>query len=262
MSIPSAARSWISRRIAASRQSEAETTFPAYRDAVPAWHERGSGKLFVRSDAIHWHDLTMKRLVCVLLAASLSVGPVVQSVAAAPDPEIPAVGANVGADYIIGPGDALQVFVWRNAELTITVPVRPDGKISTPLVGDMVAVGKTPSMLARDIESVLAEYIRSPEVNIIVTQPNSVFSQVKVIGEVAQQQSMGYREGLTVLHVVLQAGGLTQFAAGNRAHILRTENGQQRKIPVRLKDLLNKGDLEYDLPMLPGDVLVVPQSRF
>ena len=123
--------------------------------------------------------------------------------------------------YIIGPGDTVQVFVWRNPELSVTVPVRPDGKISTPLVEDLVAVGKTSSQLAREIEKVLAEYIRSPQVNIIVTNPVSTYSQVKVIGEVVTPQSVPYREGLTVLDVVLAVGGLTEFAAGNRAKIVR-----------------------------------------
>jgi polysaccharide export outer membrane protein len=180
----------------------------------------------------------------------------------APLPGSPAAGAGLGTNYLIGPGDIVQVFVWRNPELTVTVPVRPDGKISTPLVEDMIAVGKTPSILARDVEKVLAEYIRSPQVNVIVTQPNSVFSQIKVIGEVARPQSIGYREGLTVIDVVLQVGGLGTFAAGNRAHVLRAEGGHQKEIAVRLNDLLRKGDMKQNLPMLPGDVLVVPQSRF
>jgi len=164
--------------------------------------------------------------------------------------------------YIIGPGDTLQVFVWRNPDLSTTVPVRPDGKISTPLVEDMVAVGKTPSELARAIEKVLAEYVRSPQVNVIVTQPVSTFSQIKVIGQVLKPQSLPYREGLTVLDAVLSVGGVTQFAAGNRSKIVRTENGKQREIKVKLADLLNHGDLKENLRLKPGDVLVVPESFF
>ena len=110
----------------------------------------------------------------------------------------------VSPDYIIGPGDTIQVFVWRNPELTATVPVRPDGKVSTPLVEDMVAVGKNPSALARDIEKVLAEYVRSPQVNVIVTQPASAFSQVKIIGQVARPQALAYREGMTVMDAILR----------------------------------------------------------
>lgn len=165
-------------------------------------------------------------------------------------------------DYVIGPGDTLQIFVWRNPELTVTIPVRPDGKITTPLVRDMVAVGKTPSVLASDIEKVLAEYVRSPQVNVIVTQPASVFSQVKVIGQVAQPQSIAYRDGLTVLDAILAVGGLGPFAAGNRAKVVRTENGKTREIKVKLSALVNDGDMRQNIPLQPGDIVVVPESRF
>jgi len=174
----------------------------------------------------------------------------------APPPQV------VAPDYIIGPGDTLNVFVWRNPELTITVPVRPDGKISTPLVEDMVAVGKTPSELARDIEKVLGEFIRTPSVNVIVTGPTSMFSQIKVIGQVAQPQSVAYREGLTVLDVVLSVGGLTEFASGNRAKLIRKVDGKTVETKVRLDDLVNKGDMKQNLDVKPGDILVVPESFF
>jgi polysaccharide export outer membrane protein len=170
--------------------------------------------------------------------------------------------ATAGSEYIIGPGDSLQVFIWRNAELSATVPVRPDGKISTPLVEDMVAVGKTPSTLARDIEAVLSEYIRSPQVNVIVTNAVSTFSQVRVLGQVTTPQAVPYREGMTVLDAVLAVGGLGEFAAGNRGKIVRVEGGKQREIKVRIGDLVNKGDVSQNLPLKPGDVLVVPESRF
>lgn len=174
---------------------------------------------------------------------------------------VPAAG-KVSDDYIIGPGDTLQVFVWRNPELTATVPVRPDGRISTPLVEDMVAVGKTPSQLARDIEKVLGEYVRSPQINVIVTQPTSAFSQVRVIGQVAKPQSVAYRDGLTVLDAILAVGGLGPFAAGNRGKIVRIENGKSRDIKVKISDLVNDGDMRHNLPLKPGDVIVVPESRF
>jgi polysaccharide export outer membrane protein len=170
--------------------------------------------------------------------------------------------ATVGADYVIGPGDVLQVFVWRNPELTATVPVRPDGKVSTPLVEDMVAVGKNPSALARDIEKVLSDYVRSPQVNVIVTAPASVFSQVKVIGQVNKPQAIAYREGMTVLDAVLAVGGLAPFAAGNRARVMRNVDGKSTEIKVRLAALVNDGDMKQNLPLKPGDVLVVPESRF
>ena len=170
--------------------------------------------------------------------------------------------SKVSDDYMIGPGDTIQVFVWRNPELTTTVPVRPDGKITTPLVQDMVAVGKTPSLLARDIEKVLAEYVRTPQVNVIVTQPTSAFSQVKIIGQVVRPQSIAYRDGLTVLDAVLAVGGLGPFAAGNRGKVVRTENGKPREIKVKIASLVNDGDLKHNIQLQPGDVIVVPESMF
>jgi polysaccharide export outer membrane protein len=179
------------------------------------------------------------------------------------DSHMPPMAASaVTPDYRIGPGDTLQIFVWRNPELTQSVPVRPDGKISTPLVEDMVAVGKTPSQLARDIEGVLAEYIRSPQVNVIVTNPVSAFSQVKVIGQVTNPQSLPYREGMRVLDAILAAGGLTEFAAGNRGKIVRKVDGKDTEIKVKVEDLVNKGAMKYNFELKPGDVIVVPQSFF
>ena len=154
------------------------------------------------------------------------------------------------------------MFVWQNPELTTTVPVRPDGKISTPLDEDMAAVGKTPSQLARDIEKVLSEYVRTPHVNVIVTQPASAFSQVKVIGQVTHPAAVPYREGMTVLDAVLAVGGLSTFAAGNRAHLVRMEGGRQKNIRVKVDSLVNGGDMTQNLPLRPGDVLVIPESRF
>lgn len=169
---------------------------------------------------------------------------------------------HVADDYIIGPGDSLQIFVWRNPELSVTIPVRPDGKISTPLVENMVAVGKSPSKLARDIEVVLAEFVRSPQVNVIVGDAASTYSQVKVVGQVRTPQALPYREGLRVLDIVLASGGLTDFAAPNRARIVRLDNGKSVETRVKLGDLLNDGDLSQNLELKPGDVLIVPQSRF
>lgn len=165
-------------------------------------------------------------------------------------------------DYIIGPGDVLDIFVWQNKDLSVTVPVRPDGKISTPLDEDMVAVGKTPSQLARDIEQKLSQYVRSPQVNVIVTTPTSVFSQVKVIGQVNHPQAIAYRDGMTVLDAILQVGGLTEYAAGNRARIVRMVDGKEQDIPVRISALVNSGEMSQNLLLKAGDVLVVPESRF
>jgi polysaccharide export outer membrane protein len=176
--------------------------------------------------------------------------------------ETPPPAPSVPDNYKIGPGDTLKVYVFQNEELSATVPVRPDGKISTPLVEDMVAVGKTPSLLARDIEKSLAEYVKAPKVNVVVMVAVSVFSQVKVIGQVKTPQALPYREGMTVLDAVLAVGGLGQFAAGNRAHVVRTENGKQTEIKVKLDALVNNGDMKQSVPLKPGDVLVVPETRF
>ena len=164
--------------------------------------------------------------------------------------------------YIVGPGDVLKVFVWRNPDLSVTVPVRPDGKISTPLDEDMVAVGKTPGQLAHDIANKLSEYVRSPHVNGIVIKPASVFSQVKVIGQVTHPEAIAYRSGMKVLDAILAVGGLTEYAAGNRARIVRMVDGTEKDIPVHLSSLVNEGDMSQNLPLKPGDVLVVPESRF
>jgi polysaccharide export outer membrane protein len=174
----------------------------------------------------------------------------------------PAVSAVDPNQYRIGPGDQLQVFVWNHPDLSQTLPVRPDGQISTPLVENMVAVGKTPSQLARDVETVLAEYVRSPTVNIIVTQPVSLLSQVQVVGQVAHPASVAYHEGMKVLDVMLEVGGLGPFAAGKRAKIVRKENGVPKEISVNLTRLLDKGDMSQNVELKPGDVLVVPQSLF
>jgi len=202
-------------------------------------------------------------LVPAVLLASLAMGQDAAAPAPQPAEVTPAIpAAGVSPNYVIGPGDTLQVYVWRNPELTTTIPVRPDGKISTPLVEDMIAVGKTPSILARDIEKVLGEYVRSPQVNIIVTQPVSTFSQVKVIGQVTHPQALPFREGMTVLDAVLAVGGLAPYAAGNRAKIIRKENGKSREIKVKLDNVVNKGDLAGNMLLIPGDVLVVPESVF
>ena len=209
----------------------------------------------------------MRRLSVLTLAGWLVVSPLIISCASGPTVELPptpsqASAKAASADYIIGPGDTLQVFVWRNPELSVTVPVRPDGKISTPLVENMVAIGKSAQQLSRDMEGVLSEYVRSPKVNIIVTTAASAFSLVKVVGQVARPQAIPYREGMTILDAVLSVGGLSQFASGNRARIVRIVNGQEQVIHVKLTDLMNNGDIHENVPLKPGDVVVVPQSMF
>ena len=192
-------------------------------------------------------------LVCALVVACAAAGNAGQAPA-------PAVSA-VAPDYMIGPGDVLQIFVWRNPELTVTVPVRPDGRVSTPLNEDMVAVGKTPSVLARDIEKVLGEFIRSPQVNVIVTTPVGSLTQVKAVGQIKNPQGVAFREGMRVLDLLLASGGMTDYAAGNRAKIVRSVNGRSTDLPVKLANLVNKGDMSQNVELKAGDVLVVPQSR-
>jgi polysaccharide export outer membrane protein len=167
------------------------------------------------------------------------------------------------AEYRIGPGDSLQIFVWNHPELSVTVPVRPDGMISTPLIENMRADGKTPSQLARDMETALSEYVRTPTVNVIVTQFVGTYGDsIRVVGQAQTPQSLPYRANMTVLDVMIAVGGLAEFAAGNRAYIIRREGDQEVKIPVRLNSLLNSGDTSANVPMRPGDVLIIPESRF
>lgn len=163
-------------------------------------------------------------------------------------------------EYTIGPGDMLNVVVWRHEEITTTIPVRPDGKISTPLVDDMLASGKTPSELALDMEVVLSEYLRTPEVSIIVTGQGAS-NQIQVVGEVLTPQALSYREGVKVLDVVVSAGGLTEFAAGHKAHVVRQSLDGNIKCRVNLRDLMS-GDMSSNILVFPGDVLVVPESSF
>jgi polysaccharide export outer membrane protein len=166
--------------------------------------------------------------------------------------------------YLIGPGDTLQVFVWRNPDLTTTVPVRPDGRISVPLIEDLVVTGKTSTQIARDVEQKLQTYVQDPIVTVIVSNFVGPFTQqVRVVGEATQPQAIPYRDNMSVLDVMIASGGLTRFAAGNRAVIARNiGNGQTKEIRVRLSDLLKDGDLAANMPMAPGDVLIVPQSWF
>jgi len=167
------------------------------------------------------------------------------------------------SNYRIGPGDSLEVFVWRNPEISKTVSVRPDGKISTPLVEDMVAGGKTPTQLARDMEEVLAVYIKAPSVNVIVSGFQGVpEEQVRVVGQAANPQAVPYREGMTVLDVIISVGGLGEFASGNRAKIVRRIDGRTVEYRVRLDDLINDGDISQNVAIRPGDILIIPEAFF
>ena len=178
-------------------------------------------------------------------------------------PPAAAVSYDPSPDYFIGPLDSLSIFVWRNPELSQTVPVRPDGRISIPLVEDLVASGKTPTQLGKDIEEQLKKFVQDPIVTVIVTSFNGPFSrQVRVVGEAAHPQAIPYRDNMTLLDVMIASGGLTLYAAGNRSTIVRTVDNKETAFRVRIADLIKDGDVSANVQMLPGDVLIIPQAWF
>ncbi len=177
-------------------------------------------------------------------------------------PPAPASAATPDYKYVIGPLDVVNIVVWRNPELSMTVPVRPDGRISTPLVEDVPALGKNPEQLGRDLEKALSKYIRDPVVTVIVSNfVGPTTEQIRIIGEAAKPQAVAYRQNMTVLDVMIVVGGLTDFADGNRAVLVRgSEQGKQYR--VRLSDLVRRGDISANVDMRPGDVIIIPQSWF
>ncbi|MCC7282327.1 MAG: polysaccharide export protein [Acetobacteraceae bacterium] len=195
----------------------------------------------------------------VLLAAAIS------ACAGPSRPPATPVETSRAPDYVIGPGDQLQVAVYRMPELSATLPVRPDGRLSLPLIPDIQAAGKTPTQLAKEVETQLRQYVRDPTVSVMVTSftgmPNL---QVRIIGEAAQPMAIPYVEGMTVLDVVIRAGGLTRYASGNRAEIIRRAgaDAQPQSIRVHLSDLIRDGDISQDIAMRPGDTLIIPQGWF
>jgi polysaccharide export outer membrane protein len=165
--------------------------------------------------------------------------------------------------YLIGPGDQVDVFVWGNPDLSATVPVRPDGMITTPLVEDVPASGKTPTELARVMEKRLAKYIRNPVVTVIVTGFVGLYSeQIRVVGEAAKPQSLPFKKDMTLLDVMIAVGGLTDYAAGNSATLVRTVDGKRKQYRVRLDDLLKDGDITANVDMMPGDIVIIPEAWF
>ena len=170
-----------------------------------------------------------------------------------------------GEEYVIGPLDDLTIFVWRNPELGAKVQVRPDGRITTPLITDMPAVGKTPKMLAEDIKLALTQYIENPLVSVIVNNFSGTFSQqVRIVGATEKPASIPYRANMTLLDAMIAVGGLSEYAAGNRARLVRfdKESGKQKEFQVRLGDLLKKGDTRANVMLAPGDVIIIPESMF
>ncbi len=180
-------------------------------------------------------------------------------------PEAPSTTAASTApkDYLIGPGDQLEIFVWRNPDLTTKVPVRPDGRISIPLIDDLQAAGKTPTQLGKDIQARLANYVQDPLVTVIVTGFLGPFGeQIRIVGAGVTPRAIPYRENMTVLDAIIEVGGLSQLAAGNNAKIWRRSAKENNVFKVRLNDLLKDGDLSANVSLVPGDVIIVPQSWF
>src|SRR5690348_8469534 len=208
----------------------------------------------------------MKDFSRTVVIWSLILAALTALVACSGQPTLPpakAAGYDPSPDYFIGPLDTLNIFVWRNPELSETLPVRPDGRISIPLIEDLPAAGKTPTQLARDIETRLKRYVQDPIVTVIVTAFNGPYArQVRVIGEAAHPQAIPYRENMTLLDVMIAVGGLTQFAAGNRGAVVRTVNDKETSFRVRIADLVKDGDVSANVQMLPGDVLIIPQAWF
>ena len=171
--------------------------------------------------------------------------------------------ASTSSDYLIGPGDSLQIFVWDHDDLSTAVEVRPDGRISTPLVEDLQAAGRTPTQLARDIETVLKDYVRTPVVTVIMQGfVGEGAQQIRVVGQAVAPMALQYKQEMTILDVMIQVGGLSEFAAGNKAKLVRKTADGDVEIRVRLDDLLNDGDINQNVKMMPGDVLIIPQSFF
>ena len=199
----------------------------------------------------------MKRIVLSLAAVAILAG-----CASSNQPAAPATVAAPDYKYLIGPGDNLNIQVWRNPELTATVPVRPDGKVSSPLIEDLVAMGKNPTQLSREIEQQLKKFIQDPVVTVIVTSfvgPHS--EQVRIVGSAARPSALPFRQSMTVLDAMIAVGGITEFASGNRAVLVRAADGG-KQYNLRLKDLLRSGDISANADLRPGDVIIIPEGWF
>ena len=218
-------------------------------------------KIFIRVGNAGWAQKVHRILLGALSAATVIS---MAGCGGAPElPPAPPASSLPSAEYRIGPGDSLNIFVWRNPELTVTVPVRPDGRVSIPLVEDVVAIGKTPTALAREYEQRLSKYIREPLVTVIVTGfVGPIPDQVRIIGEAAQPRSLPYRTDMTVLDAIIAVGGLTRYAAGNDSIIVRNVNGVQTTYAVHLRDLIRDGDITSNVALQPGDILIIPQRLF
>ncbi|WP_260923656.1 XrtA/PEP-CTERM system exopolysaccharide export protein [Novosphingobium sp. 9] len=210
------------------------------------------------------------RFASILAASALASTALTGCATTAKAPQLPpasfvAMQEGPGEEYRIGPLDNLTIFVWRNPELSAKVQVRPDGRITTPLISDMPAVGKTPAMLAEDIRLQLSQYIEDPLVSVIVDSFSGTFSQqIRVVGATEKPASIPYRANMTVLDAMIAVGGLSEYAAGNRARLIRFDktSGKQKEYALRLSDLLKKGDSKANVMLQPGDVIIIPESMF
>lgn len=207
--------------------------------------------------------LTTAMLTCVALSLSGCLQELRDSMWSSREPAPKESTVAKDWTYRIGPGDSLSIFVWRNPELSQTVAVRPDGKFSTPLVKEFLATGKTPPQLAVELEKLLGEYVRDP----LVTVTPSGFvgeyeDQVRVVGEATRPTATPYKKNMTILDLMIQVGGLTEFAAGNRAVLVRYTGGKEEEYKVRLNDLVKDGDISANVAMQPGDILIVPEAWF
>ncbi len=208
--------------------------------------------------------MTRLRLWAGVLGAALLAGCATRLPELPPSPGVPPSTSDPSRyTYLIGPGDSLNIFVWHNPDVSTTVTVRPDGKITTPLVEDLLVAGKTPTQVAREIEKRLATYIKEPMVTVMVDDFAGPYSeQVRVLGAAAKPQALPYRRGMTLADVMVAVGGLNEFAAGNRARLIRFVDGQRREFRVRIDDLLKDGDISANVDLLPGDVIVIPEAWF
>ena len=206
-------------------------------------------------------SVSVLRRVCGLAAVVLAAA-LLPACSSMKYPAAPQTAATPDHKYLIGPLDTLNIIVWRNPELSLTVPVRPDGRISTPLVEDLVAQDRNPTDLARDIEKALSKYTRDPVVTVVVTTfVGAASEQIRVIGEATRPAAIPYRQNMTVLDVMIAVGGLTDFADGNGAVLVRAKD-EGKSYGVRLSDLIKRGDISANVEVRPGDVLIIPQSWF
>jgi polysaccharide biosynthesis/export protein len=211
--------------------------------------EGGAWRIWSSSVAVGLVGLLLLSAGSAALAAAPAMGP--------------ATGSAIANEYIIGSGDSLRIFVWHNPDLSVDVPVRPDGMISIPLVEDIPCAGKTPTQLARDIEARLRKYVQDPTVTVIVTTFVGLPSQqIRIVGEAAQPKAIPYRDNMSVLDAMIAVGGLSTYASGNRAELVRTVNGKPVSSTIRLEDLLQDGDISANVPLQPGDIIIIPRSFF